>query len=210
MLLNKLESKRKRIVRLLMRSTYFLAKNHIPHSTTYKELIELQVLNGDELLEKHLSEGPSNGLKNQDSVLECCLKRLIFGSKESLKCSLQESSYFSILAGECQDISTQEQLSICGRWLVNGKRKEHFLMVHHVHSKDASTIAEALLSFLQQRQLYLRRLIGQGYDGAATYAGKISGVHKQIQTSVTHAIYIHCSCYRLQLTLIQTAASVNR
>ena len=37
-LLDKLKSKRKRIV----------------------ELIELQVLNGDELLEKHLSEGPSN------------------------------------------------------------------------------------------------------------------------------------------------------
>ena len=44
----------------MMSSIYFLAKNHILHSTTYKELIELQMLNGDELLEKHLSEGTSN------------------------------------------------------------------------------------------------------------------------------------------------------
>ena len=63
-------------------------------------------------------------------------------------------------------------------------------------------------SFLQQKQLDLRKLIGQGYDGAATFAGKISGVHKQIQTSSAHAIYIHCSCHRLQLASLQVAASV--
>ena len=53
----------------LMRSIYFLAKNHIPHSTTYKELIELQVLNGDKLLEKHLNEGHLMLDTQQDSVL---------------------------------------------------------------------------------------------------------------------------------------------
>ena len=33
------------IILKLMRSIYFLAKNRIPHSTTYMELIELHVLN---------------------------------------------------------------------------------------------------------------------------------------------------------------------
>ena len=51
--------KNSEIILKLMRSTYFLAKNCIPHSTIYKKLIELQVLNGDELHEKHSSEGPS-------------------------------------------------------------------------------------------------------------------------------------------------------
>ena len=87
---------------------------------------------------------------------------------------------FSILADECQNISIWEELSICGRWLVDGKTEEHFLMVLHVRSTDAGTIAEALQSFLQQKQLDLRKLIGQGYDGLATFSGKISGVHKRI------------------------------
>ena len=73
-------------------------------------------------------------------------------------------------------ISTQEELSICGRWLVNGKPEEHFLTVHHVCSTDAGTIAEAVQSFLQQKQLDLRKLIGQVYGGAVTFAGKIIGV----------------------------------
>ena len=122
--------------------------------------------------------------------------------------SLLESPYFFILADECHDISTKEELSICGRWLVNGKPEEHFLTVLHVPSTDAGTITEALQSFLQQKQLDLRKLIGQGYDGAATFAGKVSGVHKRIQTSSAHAIYIHCSCHKLQLASIQAAASV--
>ena len=89
----------------------------------------------------------------------------------------------------------------------NGKQEEPFLMVLHVRSTDAGTIAEALQS-LQQKQLDLRKLIFQGYDGAATFNGKISGVHTRIQTSSVHAIYIHCSCHKLQLTSIQAAASV--
>ena len=120
-------------------------------------------------------------------------------------CGQQESPYFPILADECQDISTQEELSICGRWLVNGKPEDHFLTVLHVRSTDAGTITEALQSFIQQKQLDLRKLIGQGYDGAATYAWKISGVHKRIQTSSARALYIHCYCHRLQLTSIQAS-----
>ena len=73
---------------------------------------------------------------------------------------------------------------------------------------DDGTITEALQSFLQQKQLDLRKLIGQEYDGAATFAGKVSGVHKRIQTSSAHAIYIHCSFHKLQLTSIREAASV--
>ena len=84
-------------------------------------------------------------------------------------------------------ISTQEELSICGRWLVNGKPEKNFLTVLHVCSTDAGTIAEALFSFLQQKQLDLRKLIGQGYDGAATFAGKIIVVSKANSDSL-------CSC----------------
>ena len=49
------KKKNHEIILKLMCSIYFWANNHIPHSTTYKELIELHVLNGEELHEKHLS-----------------------------------------------------------------------------------------------------------------------------------------------------------
>ena len=65
------QKKNPEIILKLMRSIYILAKNLIPHSTTYKELIEFQVLNGDDLLETYLSEGHLMLSTHQDSVLGC-------------------------------------------------------------------------------------------------------------------------------------------
>ena len=58
-------------INLLIRSIYFMAKNRIHHSTTYKEVIELQVLNGDELLESILVKGHLMLSIYQDSFLWC-------------------------------------------------------------------------------------------------------------------------------------------
>jgi hypothetical protein len=52
-------------------------------------------------------------------------------------------------------------------------------------------------------------LVGQGYDGAATFSGKVSGVRGRIQTLAAHAVFVHYSCHRLQLASIQAAQSVN-
>ena len=76
--------------------------------------------------------------------------------KRKLMCCLQESPYFSILADEFQASVLRRSYPS----LLNGKPEEHFLTVLHVRSKDAGTIAEALQSFLQQKQLDLRKLIG--------------------------------------------------
>ena len=129
------------------------------------------------MLEKHLSEGPSNAQYISRFSARVLIEDTDIWIERKLMCSLLESPYFSILADDCQVISTQEELSICGRWLANGKPEEHFSTVLHVRSTDVGPITEALQS-LQQKQLDLRKFIGKGNDGAATFAGKISGIHK--------------------------------
>ena len=44
----------------LLRSTHFLAKNRIPHTTVDPHLVNLQVANGDNLLQQHIKQNPSN------------------------------------------------------------------------------------------------------------------------------------------------------
>ena len=122
--------------------------------------------------------------------------------------SLRSSPYFSILADECQDISTHEELSICCRWIVDGYPEEHFLDILHIEDVDAASITQALTSFMEQRNLDYRRLVGQGYDGAATFCGCRNGVQRRIRTHSVNAVYIHCACHRLQLASIQAAESV--
>ena len=81
-----------------------MAKNHIPQSTTYMELIVLQVLNGNDLLEKHLSEEPSNAQYTSRFRARVLTEAVYIWFERKLMCSFQESPYFSILAEECQDI----------------------------------------------------------------------------------------------------------
>ena len=85
-----------------MRSIYFLAKNRIPHSTTC-------LINGDELLENIL-EGPSNAQYTSRFSARLLIEAIDIWIKRMLMCSRQESPYFSILADECHDISTQEEV----------------------------------------------------------------------------------------------------
>ena len=73
------------------------------------------MLNGDEFLEKHLSEGPSNAQYTSRFSARVLIEAIDIWIERKLMCSLQENPYFFILAEECQDISTQEELSICGR-----------------------------------------------------------------------------------------------
>ena len=122
--------------------------------------------------------------------------------------SLKSSSYFCVLADECVDISTTEELPICCRWIVNGKPEEHFLTVLHKCAQDAATISDAISSFLESKNRHYRKLIGQDYDGAATFAGECNGVQKRMRTLAAHSFYIHCACHRLQLASMQAANSV--
>ena len=66
--------------------------------------------------------------------------------------SLRRSPYFFVLADECEDISTTEELSICCRWIVNGKPEEHFLIVFHITALDAATISEKISRFCWRTQ----------------------------------------------------------
>ena len=115
------------------------------------------------------------------------------------------SPFFSILADECQDICTQEELSICCRWIVNGCPEEHFLTVLHT---DAEAITDTLTSFISEKNLDYRKLVGQGYDGAATFSGNRTGVQSRMKVHAAHALYIHCSYHRLQLASIPAADAV--
>ena len=90
----------------LLRSIYFLVKNKIPHTTIYPNLIALQVANGNRLLEEHITQGVSNAQYTSKFSAVMLLEALDTWLERKQLQSLRSSPYFSILADECQDIST--------------------------------------------------------------------------------------------------------
>ena len=201
-------AKNRNIVLTLLRSIYFLAKNRLSLTTTFDPLVQLQIANGDELLQQHVKEGPQSAQCTSKFSAVMLLEAINSWLDRKLIECLKSSTYFSVLADECVDISTTEELSICCRWIVNGKPEKHFLRVLHICAQDAATISDAISSFLESKNLDYRKLIGQGFDGAATFAGECNGVQKRMRTLAAHSFYIHCACHRLQLASMQAANSV--
>ena len=80
------------------------------------------------------------------------------------------------MADECQDVTSHEELSICCRWVVNGRPEEHFMTVLNVSSANAEAITKELTSYLEEKEFDCRKLVGQAYNGAATFAGVHTGV----------------------------------
>ena len=54
---------------------------------------------------------------------------------------------------------------------MDGYPEEHFVDILHVKDVDAASITQALPTSMEVNNLYYRRLVGQGYDGATTFSG---------------------------------------
>ena len=113
-------SQRNRDVLLLLRSAYFLAKNRIPHTTVYPHLVNLQVANGDNLLEQYIKQNPSDAQYTSKFSVTMLIEAIDTWLERKLLTNLMSSPFFSILADECQDICTGRAvylLSLDCQWM---------------------------------------------------------------------------------------------
>ncbi len=124
---------------------------------------------------------------------------------ESTLRRVQKASYIRDMADECVEISTIEELSVFCRWEENGKPVESFLDIVPLNKADAEAIYTALVTSLKEKNLELGKVVGMGFDGAATFSGRKTGVQARIQKHAPHAIFIHCHCHMLQLACVQAA-----
>ena len=109
------------------------------------------------------------------------------------------------MADESTDVSSKEELYICGRWLENGKPVEHFLGILHAHEVNAEALTSYLLQFLDDKAIPIKKLRGLGFDGTNTMSGKKSGVQIRIRYHAPSALFVHCRCHQLQLAAVHAA-----
>ena len=74
------------------------------------------------------------------------------------------------------------------------------MTILHITSLTAEALAAKLTNYLESTELEYTKLIGQGYDGAAPFSGKDTGVQKRVHTLSGHALYIHLSWHSLSLS----------
>ena len=106
------------------------------------------------------------------------------------------------MADETADISNQEQLVICIRWVDEELVvHEDFIGLRPVAETNASTITDAIKSILVEMNLDIMNARGQCYDGASTMRGHRTGVVPAIKSINEKCLYTHCYGHALNLAV---------
>ncbi|KAM3843293.1 52 kDa repressor of the inhibitor of the protein kinase-like [Diretmus argenteus] len=166
----------------------------------------------DSTLKRHLQTAPKNAMylspRTQNELIQCCADDI----RETLLTKVKEAKFFSVLADESMDISGTEQMSICIRYVSDKDKsteiREDFLGFCPLPKQDAATISEAILRQLTEMNLDPSFLRGQGYDGASTMSGHVSGVRTRIQEQYPRAVYTHCRSHALNLVVVHGCADI--
>lgn len=120
--------------------------------------------------------------------------------------------WYSVMVDECADVAALEQMAVCIRFVDESSSKvevrEEFIGFVELEKADAGSIAAAIVKTLEDCELDISYLRGQGYDGASVMSGKVSGVCTRIQQIQPKALYQHCRAHTLNLVLSSSCNQV--
>ena len=84
----------------------------------------------------------------------------------------------------------------------SGVPEEHFIEILLLKKANAESIYSALVEYCREKNIQLGKLIGIGFDGAATFSGDKTEVQRRLKELSSHAIFVHCRCHVLQLASV--------
>ena len=114
-------SKDHKVIKALIRCTHFLAHQHIVHTTNFDKLVELVVSCGGETLQTFLDRAGGNATYTSKMAVVEFLNALRTWVEESQLKRLHKAPFFFIIvADECTDGTTIEELTICCHWVESG------------------------------------------------------------------------------------------
>ena len=156
----------------------------------------------DPLLSDHLQFAKKNASYLSPVIQNELIALAGLEVKESILKDVRSAGRFSVMADECTDVATLEQMSMCIRFVDEStpdqpQVREEFVGFVQLDRTSAAFISEAILQFLKDCNLNISNLRGQGYDGASVMAGKVSGVSTRILEAQPRAMYHHCRGHNL-------------
>lgn len=168
----------------------------------FDDLLNFRVESGDSVLKSHLENCAKNAKytshQTQNELLTICGDII----REDIIAEVNASDGFSILADESADISGVEQLSVGVRFVdENNSVREEFIGFTELTSMTAVGISSAILEVCENNGLNMQKLVGLGFDGCATMAGRENGVQKIIREKYNKALFFHCASHRLNLVV---------
>ena len=198
-------SKNRKAIKALLGCTHYLCKQHIPHTTNFSKLIDLIVSCGRKDLEEFVRKTAKNASYTSTDAVTDFVEAIGVWVDELQVNRVRNALLFSLMAYECVNVANIEELSVYCRWVEKGVPVEHFMKILLLKKTNAQSIYSALLDWLKRKDLQCSKLIGMGFEGAATFVGKKSGVQARLKKHAPHSVVVHCHCHKLQLACVQSA-----
>ena len=126
--------------------------------------------------------------------------------QSNISSEVQNASCFAVIADETTDKSTKSQLSMVVRYLKDDVLTERCIGLINQTNLKGKALAETILSYLKSLNLPIKKIIGQGYDGASAMSGEEKGVQAIVRESCPLAVYVHCAAHVLNLVLVNSCA----
>ena len=155
-------------IKSFIHCVHFLARQHIPHTANFDKLVDLVVSCGGEDVKSFLERTGRNAVYTSHVAIVEFIEALGTLVEESLLKLLRQASCFSIMADECTDVSTVEEMSVFCRWEEGGSPEEYFIEIIHLKQANAESIYTALVECLKGKNLQVSNIVGMGFDGAST------------------------------------------
>ena len=162
----------------------------------------------DEILHDHLYHPKAKNAtymspRSQNDIISVIGNDII---RASIIGEVKKAQFFSVLADEVSSHNI-EHLPICIRFVdARHEIREEFIAFAKLKRVRAADIADAIIKILEDLQLSLEDLRGQGYNGASTMAGERSGVQKRIREIQSKALYTHCAGHSLNLAIVNSCS----
>ena len=107
--------------------------------------------------------------------------------EESLLKRLHKAPFLNIMADECTDVTTIEDLTICCRWVESGVPKQHFIQILPLKKANAESNYSALVEYCREKE----HSVGKAY----TFSGDKTGVQrwlKELSPCIVCSLSLSC------------------
>lgn len=147
---------------------------------------------------------PARTAKYLSAVIQNELIQLISNNlRKQLIAKIQDCPFFTIIVDTTSDITRADQISIIVRWVCIESDtitiKETFMGFIHTTNSTAAGFSNTVSQWLLDHGLDLRKIRGQGYDGASVMSGKKEGFRNYFETLSE----IMESMYQFHLFIVQ-------
>ena len=162
----------------------------------------------DEVLRNHITSPSTHNVmytspRTQNELIEVIGTRIIL---QDLVNEIKTAKFYSILADEVTSHNV-EHLAVCARFVDRNREvREEFLSFIRIQRITGKQIAETLITFLQDNNIPLADMRGQGYDGASNMSSSHSGVQARIREVAPLATYVHCGGHCLNLVIVKSCS----